>query len=125
MSRIQLEDDMTATLIKMAEGNPGAATVLMGIIKDCEKIDPDSAFGGLGVILSLDTYGIYGPRIWMLYKDVCEQDLIKTLAVLRGVQLGLLDEAILSNAIDNRGAGLDVNDILDLVRKELPEFGKT
>jgi hypothetical protein len=124
MSRIELSDSMMTIVLKMVKGNPGATNVLMSMIKDGAKIDPQSALGGIGGVLALDTYGIYGPRIWMLYSDVCEKDLTKTIALLRAVQLGLLDESVLMHGIDNRGQGLDVPALLAKVKEQLPEFGK-
>jgi hypothetical protein len=54
--------------MKMSDGNPGALTVVMSIYQHVENIDPMGALGGFGPILSLDTLGIYGPDVWMLYK---------------------------------------------------------
>ena len=122
--RIRL--DMTAgdAIMAIAGGNPGALNVCVMIMQDGGAIDPDSALGPAGAILSLDQHGVYESRIWMLYKDVCGQDLVKTLACLRGVQLGFLREADLNHAIDNRGAGLDVDAVLADVRKRLPRFAQ-
>lgn len=122
MSKLELGDNGVTILMKMSEGNPGALTALMRMMKEGAEIDPVSAFGGLGGILALDTHGIYGSRIWMLYSDVCDKDLTKMLGVLRGVQLGLLDEAAMQRAIDDFGAGLDVDAVVKLVKTELPEF---
>ena len=48
MSRIELNDNLMSIIVKMAEGNPGAATVLMELYSEAEAIDPQSAMGGLG-----------------------------------------------------------------------------
>lgn len=74
MSRIKLNDTGMSAAIKMNDGNPGALTVIVQFMKMGAEIDPDSALGGITPILDLDTLGIYGPRIWMLYKDVCKED---------------------------------------------------
>jgi len=89
-------------------------------------IDPDSALEGFGVLLDLDEHGIYGSRIWMLYKDVCFESVPSMVAVLRAYQLGQLagctDEAI-DDAIDGKG-DLDMDAIMGAVQKELPKFNK-
>jgi hypothetical protein len=123
MSRIKLEMTMMDTLIAMGEGNPGGLTVLMELLDKGDKIDPDSALGGFANVLDLDTLGIYGSRIWMLYKDVCGQDLVKTIGVLRAWQLGFVDVGTLNYGIDHFGAGLDLDGLLTLVREQLPKFG--
>jgi hypothetical protein len=123
-SIIKLEDTTMEMVMKMSEGNPGAVTVIAQILKTGGLIDPDDAFGGLGTILHMDTWGIRGPKIWMLYKDVCGQDLVKTIGMTRAVQLGFIPGEVLETAINSYGRGVDVEDCLTKVRKQLPRFGQ-
>lgn len=124
-TRIKLTDSLMSSIQKVSEGNPGAMMVCTTMSKECPKIDPDAAFGEIGCLLSLDSHAIYGASIWMLYKDVCGEDIVKTLAVLRAVQLGLMEEEKLIYAIGNYGKGIDVNHIYDLVKEKLPNFNNT
>ena len=124
MARIQLTDNIQSMCVKMVDGNPGALSVCMQMLKEGDKIDPQAVFGGVGQILALDTERIYGSRIWMLYKDVCNENLTKTIALLRGIQLGLIKSTEVQHAIDNYGKGIDVDDVLTKVQEELPNFGK-
>ena len=124
-TRIELTDSLISSIQKISEGNPGAVSVCTMMLKECPKIDPDIVFGGLGCLLSLDSHAIYGASVWMLYKDVCGEDIVKTLAVLRAVQLGLMEEEKLIYAIGNYGKGIDVNHIYDLVKEKLPNFNNT
>ena len=124
MTRITLGMDMKEMLWEMSRGNPGGLRVCVDLLSQAYHIDPDSALGGLGVVLQLDTLGIYENRIWMLYKDVCGQDLAKMMAVLRGWQLGLLTEEHVAAAVDaSLGHTLDLDDILARVQEQLPRFG--
>lgn len=122
-TRITLEMTAKDVPIAMGGGNPGALTVCMNIMKEGAKIDP-RGLGGFGAILSMDTLGIYEHRIWMLYKDVCGQNLKKMMGVLRANQLGFVSAEILNKAIDNRGQGIDVDSLFDKVQERLPEFAK-
>lgn len=122
MSRIQLHDTGMSAAMKMSDGNPGALRVIAEMMRDGAKIDPDSALGGLAGVLDLDTLKIYGPRIWMLFKDVCGEDLRVTLAILRAWQFGFLTEAKVNHAIDHYGEGIDVPALVAQVEKELPSF---
>ena len=122
MNRIELTDTIESAIIKLGEGNPGAITVLAHIVQGGAQIDPDDAFGGFGTLMSLDMDEIYGSRIWMLFKDVCGQDLPSAIAMCRAVQLGLLPISELNHAIDNMGAGLDVAGTCKLVKERLPRF---
>lgn len=122
LARIQLTDTAQDAIVKLSGGNPGALSVCCQIFKECAQIDPQAFGGGLSGLLNLDSYGIYGADIWMLYKDVCRQNLPKMIGVLRAVQLGIESESILKHAIQNRGEGIDVNELFDAVCKRLPAF---
>ncbi len=127
MANERITADMTVQqmIIAMCDGNPGAMNVLISIMKQGGQVDPDDAFQGLGTIMTMDTLGIYGHRIWGLYKDVCGQDLAKTIAMTRAHQLGQLagvTKEKLLHAIDNRGAGLDVDAAVAAVKERLPNF---
>ena len=120
--RIQLTDTFQDIIVKLSDGNPGAIHVCMELAKTSSAVDPDSALGPLGPLLSLDTHGIYGSRIWMLYKDVCGERVIETQAALRAVQLGLVSEGALLAAIDGRCGEFNPDEALAAVKKRLPRF---
>ena len=121
-SRIQLTDTAMSAAMKMSDGNPGALTVCAMMLKQGAEIDPDSSMGGLGNLLDMDTLGIYGPQIWMLFKDVCSQDLRVTCALLRAWQLGFVSDVGLRAAIDNYGDGIDIPALVAKVEERLPKF---
>ena len=120
-----MHDSVMDAAAKMSDGNPGAITVILRMIEEGDKIDPQSWSGGLGAILHMDTNKIYGPRIWMLYKDVAGENLTTMLALLRATQIGVISAQDLDKAIDSYGEGLDVPAIETMVRDRLPEFGRT
>ena len=122
--RITLEDSLGSSVIKLTESNPGALSVLMRIVKEYDEIDQDSAFGPLSGLLFLDAKGIYGERIWLFYKDVCNTSLVHMLAVMRACQLGFLSMPMIDHAIDNMGQGIDMQAVLKFVYSELPNFNK-
>jgi hypothetical protein len=121
---IELNDTAASVIAKMSEGNPGAISVLDRLYKESNKIDLSDLFGGFGAIMFLDSLCIYGSRIWMLYKDVCGEDLVKTLAVLRAWQLGFVRESAIHHAIGHYGDGIDANELLKKVMERLPNFNK-
>lgn len=97
--RINLSMTTMDCVLALAEGNPGACTVMADLLANGAAIDPDSALGGLGPVLALDTHRIYGPDIWIFYKDLCGQSIHRVSAVLRAVQLGHYSEHELHDAI--------------------------
>lgn len=125
--RIKLTDSTPGAVVKLAEGNPGAVVVCVELLKQTPVVDPDSALGGLGSLLSLDSLGLYGSDIWLLYKDICGEDIAKMIAMLRARQLGFLSKQQLVGAIKAAGAredtGLDVESLLKQVQEKLPRFG--
>ena len=121
-NRLNLEMTLSDCIAAVAGGNPGAISVCVQAIKNGAKIDPDSAFGGLAIIMDFDTYNITGERVWMLYKDVCRENLNDMMTVLRATQLGFVDIETVQHAIDNRGAGLDIVECRRMVKERLPRF---
>ena len=123
--RIKLTDSTMDVVVKMSEGNPGAMNVIMQMLT-ANNIDPDNAMGGLGALLLMDTYGIYGTDIYILNNDICDRDLAKTLAVLRATQMGMFDSNILKDAChrqDRSGKQLvPVEDLYLKVKERLPNF---
>ena len=122
--RIEMTDTIITAIVKLAEGNPGAVTAMAEMAKASPIADPDAWSLELTPLFSLDTLGIYGSKIWMLFKDVCKEDAVKALALLRAVQLGLLREDVLHAAIESYGTGVDCDAILASVQGRLPNFAK-
>ena len=77
MSReaVNFSDSTQTVLVKMSEGNPGAVSVLMDLLK---RDDP----AALMTLLTLDDMNMRGPQIWVGYKDHCESDIEKFAACI-------------------------------------------
>ena len=121
-NRINADDSFESAVVKLSEGNPGALAALLNACKASAEVDPYCAWGEYGPLFSCDTHGIYGSRIWMLFKDVCNQSVTDLLAALRAVQLGIRTEKQLNTAIDNEGTGWNCEEVLAAVKAELPNF---
>ncbi len=126
-NRIGLEDDFKAMAVKLCEGNPGALNVLINLVKQEPTIDPDSAMGPYGTILSLDAMGIYGSHIWILFKYRCGESLVKLVGLLRAHQLGFVsdDTITLASQSPTTPVELDTDALLKRVQEELPAFGQS
>jgi len=127
MCRIQLEDSAIDMVTKMSDGNPGAITAMMEIIAKHDSIDPQAAMGGIGAILILDTWKIYGSDIYILFNDKCNRDVRKMLVLLRAVQLGHLSETKLRQMASDQMREVDLTeqewlDIDKTVCDELEQF---
>ena len=119
---LTLDDTVQSALMKLSGGNPGALRVMLQVLEQAERIDPDSLGGAAMVLLHLDELGIHGPKIWMLYGDVCKENLSHMMGALRAVQLGIISRETLDKAIESYGQGLDLPAALAAVKAQLPRF---
>lgn len=82
--------------------------------------------GPFGPLLILDSNGIYGGDIYILFADLCGKDPVKALAVLRAVQLGILDGAVLADACSRQDYSgrqmVNVDELYRKVKERLPNF---
>lgn len=119
MGRIKLEDDVRTAIIKLGGGNPGGLTVCMNIIKYI--VENPSLGLNEGFLLLLDDFEIYESDIWVLFKDICGQDIGQTINVISATQQSILSKEELRLAIVNgresRKCGLDLNYINDQLAK--------
>ena len=79
----KLRESMTVhdVIITMSEGNPGALTACMDILKQSD---------GLLSLLALDTYGIYGSQLYIVWNYSCERDTPLMIQLLAAVALELI-----------------------------------
>lgn len=126
MTKLNLEDTTKDIIIKMSEGNPGAMTAIMDIFQNGTKIDPDDLFG-MGSILMLDTFGIYGSNIYILWNDVCKKNTRDLILLTRACQLGFLSDKILQQKSKEDYSSFteeEWNDMNEKVCNRLPNFKK-
>lgn len=65
MTILALTDTVEDVVVKLSQGNPGALRVLVELLKEEE----DREYPPVLDLLKLDDMGIYGPMVWLLYKD--------------------------------------------------------
>lgn len=122
--RIKLSDNFLSVVTKLSDGNPDAVNAMM-MMSNC-NCDPDDFMGPMGSLLSLDSHGIYGSDIYVLFSDICEKNPVKACAVLRSVQLGIFEESVLKDACgrqDYSGRDLvEVEELYKKVKERLPNF---
>lgn len=94
-------DKVVDIMVKMSHGNPGAAVVLGQLIQQGTKMDADNVFGGFGSVITLDELGIYGSEIWILYKNICDENARKMVVLLRAAQLGIQNINEIYDVIDS------------------------
>jgi len=124
MTRLEGTDSIMDIIVKLSDWNPGALNVCTELNLKEVEIDKDCALHGIGALLILDGSSIYGADIWMLYKDVCGEDIEKVFAILRSCQLGFITVGALRHAITHYGEGIDVDMLLVRVKESLPNFGR-
>lgn len=60
-----ITEETIQLLVKLSQGNPGAALVLSQLAK----------FNNIEEIHKLERAGVKGSGFWILYKDICKQDI--------------------------------------------------
>jgi len=124
--RIQETDQPAAAIAAMSGGNYGAWDALTRIFKHGEDIDPELRNNAMLPIQALDAFGIYGTDIYVLYNDICQRDLPKTLAVIKAASLQIFSSDVLKDACsrqDYSGRELvPVFDLYDKIRYRFPNF---
>ena len=75
--------NMMEMVITMSEGNPGAISVIMGMMQDPT---------GLLDILMLDSMDIRGSHLYMLNNDCCQRDPAKFKRTLKMLRLGVFTQ---------------------------------
>lgn len=93
-------DDLKGQIIDLSEGNPGAVTVLGGLVND----RPDEAST---ILEKLDAMNLRGSRIWLGYKDYCGEDMDEFVAcVMNGDEemIDLINQRSRKDAPDVRPA---------------------
>ena len=77
--KIVLSEDVLDIMIKMSEGNSGAATVLAYLHGELALLNeppgPRGRTGLLVMLLNLDDMNIRGSQIWVGFKDHCNSDI--------------------------------------------------
>jgi hypothetical protein len=130
MSRItSLSMSLLDMITLLSDGNPGALSAMVELATTAEQTDPDSALGAMGPIMFLDTLGIYGSDIWVLFNDICGRSPVKMQALLRAVQMGIANESEIKSGISAYRLGADrdasnarVDALLAAVQEALPRF---
>lgn len=123
--RIAENDNALDALVKLWDGQSAALDVMLALLERSALIDPDNASEGFGAVLALDSLGIYGRDIWKLYSEVCSEDLILMVALMRAAQLHIISAASLKNELRNPGhTGLNLRQTLLRVQTQLPAFGR-
>ena len=69
-----MDEELKELVIEMAQGNPGAVSVLVQLAQQP---------GGALDILELKRQDCRGPLIWIRYKDVCGEDIAALRANIR------------------------------------------
>lgn len=129
MSRIELTDTGMDVIMKMTEGNPGAIMAMTEIVREHDKIDPQAISGGIGALMSLDGYEIYGTDIYILFSDKCNRDVRRMLMLMRATQLGIFSHLKLKEmaADQSRQVNLTEDEFAELDQKvceKLTDFAR-
>lgn len=90
----------------------------MRLIDSNRRIDPTNAFGPMATIIVLNSSKLSGNSIHLLYNEICQQNIARTIAVVRAIQLGLIcKSAVIAATLDWSAAREHSLDIKTLYRR--------
>ena len=92
------------TIYRLSQGNPGAITVLANI----KKTIPKEFYQHYLKII--DNKQIYSAKLWVLYKTICEQDILKTIQMINNI------EQDPSTSVEIDGNNVEVLEYLKTIR---------
>lgn len=121
---MRLKDNMglIQAVTTLSGGVPGSVNALVAVVKDCINIDPTNSTGAVGYLSLLDHFGIYDQNIFKLFY-ICKEDTVKFMALIRSLQIGLVDEQELKNLIQTyQSSNLDFKNLISEVRKRIGNF---
>ncbi len=101
-----MSEDLKEMIATLSKGNPGALSVLVQLVNHSNT--------SVVFIPVLEKLNITGSRIWMLYKDVCWEDLSKMIVVLQAYALDILTLSQVNGAID-RDVVLDLDSLTEQI----------
>lgn len=120
--RIEFDDDFKTIILKLSDGNPGAITALAKVSSEYVKIDPQSANADFSPLFDMDYLGFYGSDIWILFKNICGEDVLKFIVLMRSIQMGLLDGTKVQEAVENEVGDFDFVELLAKLQNKLNKF---
>lgn len=101
MIKLKADDSNLNIATKMAEGNFGALSFIMGILKQ----DDDNVY----YLIDCDNLGIYGSRLYQLWNDCCQRDNNKVFKVLDKYKNGEFTKEFIYDCIDQPyGKNIDI-----------------
>ncbi len=83
-----LQNPLVSGIMRITQGNPGAITAVTEVIKAA------GLNRGSEVVKMFDDIKMYGPNIWLGYKDICGEDPVKLLSKLENDEIASDVEAL-------------------------------
>lgn len=124
--RLSLNDSLQTAAAKLCEGNPGAMSAIVNMSAIAPEVDPQNFAGSFGPLMHLDSCGIYGSGIYVLWNDLCNCDSKLAIAVLRATQLGIVNKDTLREGCLKHDRSIktmiDPNEVYQQVKSRLSLF---
>lgn len=109
MSKIKMNDSVQDIVLKMSEGNPGALTTCLEII----KAKNNDIVQSIPIFLTLDNMELYGSYLYMLWNDCCSRNIDDVLRVICCFAEGKITKNDIEERIKNVGFGKDFKDLIE------------
>lgn len=105
MNKLKNIDNMQDIILQLSEGNPGALTACLEILKE-------TSIEAISVFLTLDYMELYGSHLYMLWNDCCDRNIKAVIDVINGFITGKITKNDINERIKNVGYGKSFSDLL-------------
>ena len=106
MNRLRFDMSMMDVLTEFSEGNPGSLTVLMELLQHYKE-HPEF----LITLMFLDNNEIYGSKLYMLWNDCCNRNIIKIIETIKYLMENNISKETIHKNLD-RGRALPFEEFL-------------
>jgi len=124
MSRLKHTMSLEEMVHAISNGTPGTIAVLAGIMADHKKVDPENAMDIFGYLFTMDMFHIYDGNLWNIHSRLCEMEIVKTIAILRGLQLGLISPEEIKHFASSKVLKIDFFILISQIRGILGNFAE-
>lgn len=124
MSRVNHKMNLMEAVQAVSNGIPGTIAVLARVMKEYPKYDPENSMGIFGYIFTMDMFQIYDEGLWIIHSRLCDMQIVKTIAILRALQLGLITPREINNLLQSNLVSLDFLILITEIRTKVPNFAQ-
>lgn len=98
----------------------GSTIAIFAVMSKYRMIDPEDHHGSYHVIKFIEENNIQRSAVWYIYKDICNQEPYKFIALIRGRQLGMIHEDLIKKLEKKEEVTFNFAELVEKIRERVP-----